>query len=156
GDLFWQGNNFGQGEGGYNGTGQFTAGAWHRVAAAYDMAADPPVVVTHVDGIKQDEWTANQGLDNARRSLGPQASLCADGDQDERRAMYVSGVQIRGERLSDEELEALGGPSVKGIPLVALPEPGRIPRATFGVARGNFLFAWERAATGWTLESSTD
>jgi len=38
GDLFWQGNNFGQGAGGYNGTGAFTAGAWHRVIAAYDEA----------------------------------------------------------------------------------------------------------------------
>src|SRR6185436_8767621 len=63
GDLFWQGNNFGQGTGGYNGTGAFTAGEWHRMAAAYDMAASPPVVTKFVDGIKQDDWNANQGLD---------------------------------------------------------------------------------------------
>ena len=44
GDLFWQGNNFGQGTDGYLGTGQFTAGTWHRVVAAYDEAATPPVV----------------------------------------------------------------------------------------------------------------
>src|SRR5438477_11051017 len=69
GDLFWQGNNFGQGAGGYNGTGAFTAGAWHRVIAAYDEAATPPVVAKFVDGIKQDDWTANQGHDAARGSL---------------------------------------------------------------------------------------
>ncbi|MEO6034509.1 MAG: hypothetical protein ABIQ35_04565, partial [Verrucomicrobiota bacterium] len=34
GDLFWQGNNFGQGSGGYNGTGAFTPKVWHRVVAA--------------------------------------------------------------------------------------------------------------------------
>jgi hypothetical protein len=34
GDLFWQGSNFGQGNGGYNGTGAFTAGSWHRIVAA--------------------------------------------------------------------------------------------------------------------------
>jgi hypothetical protein len=42
GDLFWQGSNFGQGNGGYNGTGAFTAGSWHRIVAAYDEAATPP------------------------------------------------------------------------------------------------------------------
>ena len=38
GDYFWQGNNFGQGGGGYNGLGTFTAGAWHRVSLAVDLA----------------------------------------------------------------------------------------------------------------------
>ena len=118
GDLFWQGNQFGQGGGGYNGTGQFTAGAWHRFAAAYDEAATPPVVVKYVDGIKQDEWTANQGLDNPRRALLPTAILFGDGDQDERRAMYVSSIQIRPYRMSDAEMTALGGPQAGGIPVV--------------------------------------
>jgi hypothetical protein len=120
GDLFWQGNNFGQGTDGYRGTGAFTAGEWHRVIAAYDMAADPPVVTKYVDGIKQDDWTANQGLDNPRRALLPSAILFADGDQDERREMYVSSIQIRSGKLSDAEMVLLGGPSAGGIPL-ALP-----------------------------------
>jgi hypothetical protein len=117
GDLFWQGNNFGQGGQGYNGTGAFTAGTWHRVAAAYDMAATPPVVVKYVDGIKQDDWTANQGVDNPRRALQPTAILFGDGDQDERRVMYVNSVQIRPTRLSDAQLALLGGPTVDGIPV---------------------------------------
>lgn len=54
GVLFWQGANFGQGTGGYNGTGAFTAGSWHRVVAAYGMAATPPVLVKYVDGVFQD------------------------------------------------------------------------------------------------------
>ena len=117
GDLFWQGNNFGQGGGGYNGTGAFTAGAWHRVVAAYDEAATPPVVVKYVDGIFQDNWTANQGLDAARRAMLPTVLLFGDGDQDERRAMWVNSVQFRSGRLSNSDIEALGGPSASGIPL---------------------------------------
>jgi hypothetical protein len=117
GDLFWQGSNFGQGGGGYNGRGTFTAGAWHRVVAAYDMAASTPVVVKYVDGIKQDDWTANQGLDNARRALLPTAVLFGDGDQDERRQMWVNSVQIRPGRISDAEAALLGGPSAAGIPV---------------------------------------
>ena len=35
GDLFWQGSAFGQGGGGYNGTGALTPNVWHRIAAAY-------------------------------------------------------------------------------------------------------------------------
>jgi hypothetical protein len=117
GDLFWQGSNFGQGTGGYNGRGTFTAGAWHRVVAAYDMAANPPVVTKYVDGIKQDDWTANQGLDNARRALQPTAILFADGDQDERREMWVNSIQIRSGKLSDAQIAALGGPSASGLPI---------------------------------------
>ncbi len=135
GDLFWQGSNFGQGGGGYNGTGAFTSGAWHRVVAAYDMAANPPVVVKYVDGIFQDNWTANQGLDNARRSLAPTALLFADGDQDERRVMYVNSVQIRNGRLSNAEIEAMGGPSPAGIPVV-LPVLAPAVPPTVTVARG--------------------
>ncbi len=117
GDLFWQGSNFGQGTGGYNGRGTFTAGEWHRVVAAYDMAATPPVVTKYVDGIKQDDWTANQGLDNARRALQPTAILFADGDQDERREMWVNSIQIRPGKLSDAQIAALGGPSASGLPI---------------------------------------
>ena len=117
GDLFWQGNNFGQGTDGYRGAGTFTAGAWHRVCAAYDEAAVPPVVTKYVDGIKQDDWTAGQGLDHERRALLPTAILFGDGDQDERRAMYVNSIQIRSGKLSDGEMAALGGPSADGIPL---------------------------------------
>jgi hypothetical protein len=54
--------------------------------------------VKYVDGIKQDDWTANQGLDNTRRSMAPTALLFADGDQDERREMFVNSIQIRAGR----------------------------------------------------------
>jgi hypothetical protein len=79
--------------------------------------ANPPVVTKYVDGIKQHDWTANQGLDNARRALQPTAILFADGDQDERREMWVNSVQIRAGKLSDAQIAALGGPSASGIPI---------------------------------------
>ena len=120
GDLFWQGNNFGQGTGGYNGAGIFTAGEWHRVAIAYDEAASPPFAAKYVDGVKQDDWTAGHQLDNTRRSLAPTAVLFGDADGDnERRRMWVNSIQIRAGKLSDAELAALGGPSARGIPVAA-------------------------------------
>src|SRR5436190_3744655 len=117
GDLFWQGNQFGQGAGGYNGTGAFTTLAWHRIAAAYNEAAATPVVTKYVDGIFQDDWTANQGLDNNRRALAPTAILFGDGDQDERRIFWVDSIQIRSGALSKAELAALGAPTGSGIPV---------------------------------------
>jgi hypothetical protein len=148
GDLFWQGNNFGQGGSGYNGLGTFTAGAWHRVIAAYDEAAVPPVVTKFVDGIKQDDWTANQSLDNPRRSLGPTAILFHDGDQDERRVMYVSSVQIRVGKMSDAEMAALGGPSAAGIPILV----PAVPRLSVTYAAGLATLSWPEEVTGFKLE----
>ncbi|MSU32940.1 MAG: hypothetical protein EXS25_09855 [Pedosphaera sp.] len=78
--------------------------------AAYDMAVNPPVVVKYVDGVKQDDWTANQGLDSARRTLQVTAILFGDGDQDERREMFVNSIQIRSGKLSDAECFSLGSP----------------------------------------------
>ena len=119
GDLFWQGGNIGQGGGdGYAGYGTLTAGAWHRIVVAYDEAANPPVVTKYVDGIKQDDWTDNQGLDNPRRAMQPSAILFGDGDQDERRTLWVKSIQVRAGKLSDAECALLGSPSGSGIPVV--------------------------------------
>jgi hypothetical protein len=79
------------------------------------------VVTKYVDCIKQDDWTANQGLDAVRRSLLPTAILFGDGDQDERRRMWVNSIQIRAGKMSDAEIVALGGASADGIPLVVPP-----------------------------------
>ena len=157
GDLFWQGGNFGQGGNGYNGTGAFTAGAWHRVAIAYDMAATPPVAVKVVDGILQDNWTANQSLDNPRRALKPTALLFADGDQDERRAWWVNSIQIRSGALTADQMIALGGPEIAGIPIALPAVTPPAPRLTFGRgAEGGLLYAWDMAESEWILESSAD
>ncbi len=156
GDLFWQGGNFGQGENGYIGTGQFTPGEWHRVAAAYDLAANPPVVVKYVDGVFQDNWTTGQSLDHPRRALLPTAILFADGDEDERRAWWVNSIQIHDRALSPAVLEALGGPQAEGLPL-ALPEVEVTePTLHFGRGATGFLLLWRADVTGWVLERSTN
>jgi hypothetical protein len=154
GDLFWQGNNFGQGGNGYNGTGQFTAGEWHRVSASYNMAATPPVVIKYVDGIFQDNWTAGAGLDAVRRSMAPTANLFRDGDEDERRVMYVNSVQVRSTPLSAADLAALGTPSAAGLPVIV---PGdTTPRLTVSKIGNRLLILWDPSATGWTLEYTDD
>ena len=152
GDLFWQGNNFGQGNGGYNGTGAFTPGVWHRVVAAYDEAATPPVVTKYVDGIKQDDWTANQGLDNPRRSLQATAILFGDGDQDERREWWVNSIQIRSGKLSDKEMELLGGPQAAGIPVNIGLADAKGPKLTLVREGNNLTISWAPALG--TLEST--
>lgn len=154
GDLFWQGSNFGQGGNGYNGTGAFTAGEWHRVAAAYDEAANPPVVTKFVDGIKQDDWTANQGLDNPRRALQPTAVLFGDGDQDERREIWVNSIQIRAGKLTDEQLTALGGPSAAGIPVLLAGGTTTNPTIVLARSANQLTISWASDVTGFTLESS--
>ena len=150
GDLFWQGANFGQG--GYNGTSALTPNVWHRIAAAYNEAAAPPVVIKYVDGIFQEDWTANQGLDNDRRTLLPTAILFGDGDQDERRTFWVNSIQIREGALSKPELAALGPPTESGIP-VAIPAfaPG-VPAVKIGLDAGRPLVTW----SGGTLQSATN
>ncbi len=155
GDLFWQGNNFGQGGEGYNGTGAFTPGEWHRVVAAYDMAANPPVVTKYVDGIFQDDWTAGAALDAPRRTMAPTAVLFADGDADERREWWVSAVQIRAGALSKAEIESMGGPSAAGIPIVlSVAPPAAPPVLSVALGEGNVTVSWPADATGVTLESS--
>jgi hypothetical protein len=152
GDLFWQGNNFGQGTDGYKGTGQFTAGAWHRVAAAYNMAATPAVVVKYVDGIFQDNWTTGQGLDFSRRALLPATLLFADGDHDERRVMFVNSIQIRSGALSAAELESLGTPQTGGIPIVL--NAVVVPSVSVVRTSSGLTLTWQ-GAEGWKLQTAT-
>jgi len=156
GDLFWQGNNFGQGTDGYGGTGAFTAGEWHRIAIAYDEAATPAHAIKYVDGIFQQDWTAGHGLDAPRRSLAPTAVLFADGDGDtERRRMWVNSVQIRAGTFSQAELAALGGPSAAGIPtVVVLPSAAGEPRLTIVRVGNNVHISWPASVTGYRLETT--
>jgi hypothetical protein len=154
GDLFWQGNNFGQGGNGYKGKGTFTPGAWHRVIAAYDEAANPPVVTKYVDGIFQDDWTANQGLDATRRAMNPVAYLFADGTPtDERREMWVSSVQIRAGALSKADMESLGGPSAAKIPAVIPKVTG--PALKIQGTGSSLTILWPVSETGYTLEKNS-
>ena len=153
GDLFWQGNNFGQGQGGYVGTGIFTPGEWHRVSIAVDLAANPSVVTKFVDGIKQDDWSTD-GLDG-RRALQEYAILFADGDQDERRVWYVNSIQVHSRKLSDAELTALGAPAAAGIPLMLqVEEPEEATLAIAAASGNNLTITWPAGLQGFVLESA--
>jgi hypothetical protein len=119
------------------------------------MAATPPVVTKFVDGIKQDDWTANQSLDNPRRSLSTTAILFGDGDQDERREMFVSSVQIRSGKLSDAEMVALGVPTPDGLPVLigaAAPAPTRPVIKLTRNADGSITLSWS-GSEPYVLES---
>ena len=152
GDLFWQVANFGQGGGGYGGTSALTSNVWHRIAAAYDEAATPPKVTKYVDGIFQDEWTADQGLDHVRRALLPTAVLFGDGDQDERRTFWVNSIQIRAGALSKSELAALGTPTPDGIPVVIPAFAPGVPALKIGLDAGHPFVTW----SGGTLQSAAN
>jgi hypothetical protein len=161
GDLFWQENQFGQGLDGYFGTSIFTPDQWHRVIAAYDMSANPPVVTKYVDGVFQDDWTAYQGLDHPRRALLPVAILFADGDQDERRMMWVNSIQIRAGALTKAQMEALGGPTAPGIPEI-IPAVEPTPPISLKVEQFyqnqslRIRVTWPVNATNCLLEAAVD
>ena len=109
--FFWQGGNMGQGGGGYNGDGTFTSDEWHRIGFAVDLA-DEKVITKWVDGVLQDEWRP-QNKDHVRRAMEPETILFYD--VDERSEWYVNSIQILDGKLSNEEMEALGGPSAEGF-----------------------------------------
>ena len=97
----------------YDGT--ISAGAWHRIAAAFDLTGPgSPVLAKFVDGVKVGNQTLGAGIDG-RWSLDPYALVFADNDGDVAEA-YVSSIQFSNGRRPDAFLEALGGPSALKIP----------------------------------------
>jgi len=158
GDFFWRraDGGFGQGGGGYEGDTVLTGDAWHRVAFAVDMAANPPVVTKFLDGVKHaDQLMPNNQLDGPRRTL-PLEGFVLFGDEDgERHPCYVNSIQLREGKLSDAELAALGTPSSLGIPLL-LSVPEAAPEAILSFQRqGQFLFlSWPASLTGFILEAT--
>lgn len=112
--FFWQGSNMGQGGGGYNGLGMFTSDEWHRIAFAVDLAANPPRITKWVDGVNQDPpFWQQQSLDQTRRALEP--TIVFFNDSDERSEWFVNSIQLWDGFLSDEQMEALGGPTADGL-----------------------------------------
>jgi hypothetical protein len=115
------------------------------------------VVTKYVDGIKQNDWTANQGLDDPRRALQSTAVLFGDGDQDERRRMWVSSIQIRPVKLSDAELASLGLPTTNGIPVaLTLPVPPQPPTLIVSRTGASLQISWDSTASNYVLESTVD
>ena len=109
--------------------GYISAGAWHRIAAAFDLTG--PVLTKFIDGVKVGNQTAGLSGVDGRFSLDPYALVFADNDGDVAEA-YVSSVQFSDGRRPDAFIEALGGPSPLKIP--------GIIRAT--VANGQVVIHW--------------
>jgi hypothetical protein len=154
GSLFLQNGDMGQGSGGYvMNNGGITTG-WHRLAFAVDLSQN--LITKWVDGVKAQDWVSSaNALDAARRAWQPTVLLFADGDGDDfSGTVYVDSVQVSAGKMSDSEVEALGGPSGTGIP-IATPTPTAPPTLKL-VKNGNgtVTLSWPAAATGWTLEST--
>jgi hypothetical protein len=155
GSIFWQGNDIGQGAGGYVSLGTATPGVWHRIALAADMAANPPLITKFVDGIKQDNWV-QPGKDLPRRSWQHTVLLIADGDGDDMTDTYINSIQVRSTKLSDAELIALGGPSAAGIPMLTEGAVIQEPPVSLTITHtgNNVTISWPAAATGYILETT--
>ncbi|MEY4326147.1 MAG: hypothetical protein RIS24_2318 [Verrucomicrobiota bacterium] len=83
------------------------------------------------------------------------AILFGDGDQDERREMFVSSIQIRSGKLSDAEMVALGVPTPDGLPVLigaAAPAPTRPVIKLTRNADGSITLSWS-GSEPYVLES---
>ena len=90
---------------------------WARVAFAIDLAASPRVVGKYINGVKHlTTVTSNGDAIDSRFALPPEIFLFGDGDDNERTELWVSSLQIREGRMSDDEIAALGAASADGIP----------------------------------------
>jgi hypothetical protein len=120
--------------------GVVSAGAWHRIAAAFDLTGPgSPVLTKFIDGVKVGQQTLNDGMDG-RWALDPSALVFADNDGDVAEA-FVSSIQFSNGRRPDAFLESLGGPSAFKI-------PGAIRADVIG---GNVVIRW---SGGVALESA--
>jgi hypothetical protein len=140
--------------------GSITAGQWHRIIVAVDMAADTPVRVMSkfVDGAKVADQTILAGGNavDGRFSLSEIARIFSDGEHDnEVNTYYVNSVQMRDGKLDDYEAIALGGPQASGIPLV-IPGSGIVTRPTLSISRGltGLTISWDASVTGFVLETT--
>lgn len=136
GDYFWQNGQVGQGQGGYHGFPEgekIEAGEWYRLVFAVDLAADPPLVTKYANGIKLIDWEQNS-IDQPRRALLEDYSILFADNGDENVGWYANSVQIREGKMSDVEIESLGGPTAEGFPLILFDDPNATvsTRNTFG------------------------
>ena len=69
------------------------------VLALIERSSNPPVVVKYVNGIKQDDWTTGQNLDNPRRALQPTATLAHVLTADEKLMLCVVHQLLREKKL---------------------------------------------------------
>src|SRR6185436_6001593 len=101
--------------GGFEGTLQ--PDVWQRIAFAVDLSGPgaSPVMAKFINGVKVGQQLLTEGRDGrwslkpATDPTTPWALLFAD-DNIEVQPGFVSSIQIRNDRLSDEAIRRLGGP----------------------------------------------
>jgi hypothetical protein len=106
--------------GGFQGT--LLPDVWQRIAFAVDLTSpNGPIMAKFINGVKVGQQVLSEGRDG-RWSLAPStdatapwALLFAD-DTSEVQPGFVSSIQIRDNRLSDELIRRMGGPSRFKIP----------------------------------------
>jgi hypothetical protein len=107
--------------GGFQGT--FLPDVWQRIAFAVDLSAPSgaPIMAKFINGVKVGQQVLTEGPD-ARWSLSPAtdpstpwALLFADDNSDVQPG-FVSSIQVRNDRLADELIRRMGGPSRFKIP----------------------------------------
>jgi len=128
------------------------------VTFAVDLAANPPILAKYIDGIKNlDEITGDRGHVDSSFALSiPEIVLFGDSDNENSDA-YVSAIQVREGRMSDEEVAALGERTRVGFPLRPLARRPSVrpppPRLGVSLAGASLTISWDASATGFTLES---
>src|SRR2546427_187633 len=134
GDMFWRASDGSYGKGccslydAIDPAHNHKRGEWARVVFSVDLASTPRKVAKFVNGFKHREDVIGDGnAVDSRFSLPPEFFMFGDGDDDERTDCYVNSLQIRQGAMTDEDVVALGGASVFGIPApaagAAVPSP---------------------------------
>jgi len=144
-DMFWRASSFSYGKSccsayaGIDPAHTHPRNAWARIVFTVDLAATPRVVGKYVDGFKHTTAvTSNGDALDSRFSLPPEFELFSDEDN-ERTECYVNAIQIREGRMTDEEIQALGGPDASGIPLPYSQWEFEDPAAPLAAKVGNDL-----------------
>src|SRR5262249_47433503 len=138
--------------------GNITAGQWHRIVVAVDMATAVPVMSKFVDGTKAADQTSAVGIGlDGRFALSDVAHLFSDGEHDnEVNTYYVNSVQIRSGKLSDSDVAALAGPQAAGIPLAIPTGSGQVtpPKLSVTLSQTGLTISWDPSFTGFVLETT--
>ncbi|MCC6235203.1 MAG: hypothetical protein IT580_21345 [Verrucomicrobiales bacterium] len=134
GDLFWAAGDGSYGKGccspyvGATPAGRHERHAWGRVVFVADLTASPKRFAKYVNGVKHREDVTGDGANiDGRFSLPSEIFLFNDGDDNEQSTVYVSAVQFREGALTDDEVAALGGPTVDGPPLTGTSAGACVP-----------------------------
>jgi hypothetical protein len=99
-----------------------------------DLLATPRVVAKYINGYKHlDTVTSNGDAVDSRFALPGEILVFGDGDDNERTDCYVSAIQIREGRITDEQAAALGAADATGIPGAPLGQAAVTPPPAIGL-----------------------